>query len=134
MFGLSTKGDYGLSFLEALAERPNSLISLKEISKTKRLPLKYIERLAGLLKKAKLIKSKEGAGGGYMLAKPARDIQLVNVLKVLEGDLSPTVCAVDVRACARAGSCQMRHGWHHIHQQIQDLLSHYTLKDLINNE
>ncbi|HBV33624.1 TPA: Rrf2 family transcriptional regulator [Patescibacteria group bacterium] len=134
MFGLSTKGDYGLSFLEALAEHPESLVSLKEISKAKRLPLKYIERLAGLLKKAELIKSKEGAGGGYRLAKSPSDIRLINVLTVLEGELAPTACALDPSACVRAGSCLMKHGWRRIHEQIQNLLSHYTLADLIRKE
>ncbi|MFH1866740.1 MAG: Rrf2 family transcriptional regulator [Patescibacteria group bacterium] len=130
MFGLSTKGDYGLSFLEALVQRPKRLISLKEISRQKKLPLKYIERLAATLKRANIIVSKEGAGGGYILARPAYQIKLVEVLTILEGDLAPTKCTSDRANCIREKLCLMKQGWCAIHHKIYSILDSYSLADL----
>ncbi len=131
MFGLSTKGEYGLSLLESLVQRPAEVISLKQIAEAKKLPIKYLERLASLLKRADLIKSKEGANGGYYLAKPAEQIKLIEVMKILEGDLAPTVCTGDYQACSRQKTCSMKQGWLGVRNQIYHILSNLTLADLL---
>ncbi len=131
MFGLSTKGDYGLSFLEYLASQKKGFVSLAEVAQAKSLPLKYLERLASKLKIAKLITSKEGSGGGYSLAKPAQQIKLLEVLEILEGDLAPTICTGDHKICPRQKNCVMKKGWLSVRNKIYRILSNLTLADLL---
>ncbi|MFA4936743.1 MAG: Rrf2 family transcriptional regulator [Patescibacteria group bacterium] len=133
MFGLSTKGEYGLSLLESLAYEPTTVVSLKKIAKAKKLPIKYLERLASSLKRAGLIKSKEGAKGGYYLAKPIAQIKLIDVIKILEGDLAPTICTGDHLKCPRQDTCTMKQGWLGVRNKIYFILSSYTLADLFKN-
>ncbi len=130
MFGLSTKGDYGLSFLEYLTVNQNRLVSLSEVAEAKHLSLKYLERLVGKLKTAKLITSKEGSGGGYCLAKPAKQIRLLRVLEILEGELAPTICTGDYKTCPRQKNCAMKKGWWGVRNKIYRILSQLTLADL----
>ncbi|MFH1111751.1 MAG: Rrf2 family transcriptional regulator [Patescibacteria group bacterium] len=134
MFGLSTKGDYGLSFLEYLAANRNRLVSLSEVARVKHLSLKYLERLVVRLKKAKLIASKEGSGGGYRLAKPSKQIKLLAVLEILEGELAPTICTGDHNTCPRQRNCAMKKGWFGVRNKIYHILSHLTLADLFEKE
>ncbi len=134
MFGLSTKGDYGLSFLQELFHSGNSLVSLQTVAKERSLPLKYIERLAAKLKTAGIIVSKEGARGGYKLARDAKEISVLEVVEVLEGDLSLTPCTRHgADACPRALECTMRGPWLNIYSEVTSLLKNKSLFDLFNN-
>jgi Rrf2 family protein len=134
MFGLSTRGDYGLNFLEQLYKADGNLVSIKLIAQQRSLPLKYIERLATKLKLAGIIDSKEGARGGYKFARDPKSISVLDVVEVLEGDLSLTPCAKDgARACPRMDNCVMRGGWLEIQLEVREMLKNKTLKDLFNH-
>ncbi len=89
----STKTTYGLRAMINLAKKEKKTsISLNDIANEEKISLKYLERLFASLKKAGLIKSVKGAGGGYKLAKPANRIVIYDIIKALEGRLSPFHC------------------------------------------
>ena len=67
----STRDRYALRLMVELANRPNDLIPLKEISDKQRISLKYLEQIVTPLAKAGLVSSVRGAQGGYRLARPA---------------------------------------------------------------
>ena len=85
---LSTKGRYGLRAIVDLArfseEEP---VSISSISAREDISEGYLEQLMALLKKAGLVKSIRGAAGGYVLARPAGQISVGDVLRALEGRL-----------------------------------------------
>lgn len=87
---LSTKGRYGLRAMIDLAdyaeEAPQSIAS---IAARQSISDSYLEQLMAKLKKAGLITSIRGAQGGYVLAKDSREISVGDILRALEGDLSP---------------------------------------------
>ena len=87
---LSTKGRYGLRALIDLA-RYSELepVSISCIAERQNLSERYLEQLMSLLKKAGLVQSIRGAGGGYVLAKDAGEISVGDVLRALEGSLEP---------------------------------------------
>ncbi len=89
----STKTTYGLRAMIELArhEKQGSL-ALKKIADKENISLKYLERLFAQLKKAELIKSEMGAGGGYSLAKKSKEIIVFDIVKALEGKMSPFYC------------------------------------------
>ncbi len=92
----TTKAEYGVRLLIQLGRRePGHPMSLKAVAESESLPLAYLERIAALLKKAGLIQATRGAHGGYLLAKPAEDITMDQVVLALEGRIAPMDCFVD---------------------------------------
>ena len=84
---LSTKGRYGLRALIDLAlYSEKEAASIASISARQQISESYLEQLIAKLRKAGLVKSVRGAGGGYMLAKPASEISVGDILRALEGN------------------------------------------------
>ena len=85
---LSTRARYGLKALIDLGlHSANEAISLQSIAERQDISTSYLEQLMAMLKKAGLVKSSRGAYGGYQLGKPADEISVGEVLRVLEGSL-----------------------------------------------
>lgn len=132
MLQLSSKGDYGLMFLKHLAQLPlGQFATVKQIAEAHTLPEKYLERVASALAEAGILLSRSGQGGGYALAKTPRELPLVAVLQVLEGELEPVKCTHDGRCCERASACGRKTGWQHVQTRLYQLLSNYSLADVL---
>jgi len=89
----STKTTYGLRAMIALArgEKENS-VSLTTIAKNEKISAKYLERLFSKLKKSGLISAEKGASGGYRLSRAADKITVFDIIKSLEGKMTPFHC------------------------------------------
>ena len=97
---LSTKGRYAMVALTDLAAQPDDrLLSLAEISKRQDISLPYLEQLFVKLRRAELVESARGPGGGYRLSRPAADIRVVDVLAAVD----ETVSAMHTGAGASGG-------------------------------
>lgn len=135
MFKISTKGDYGLLFLSALAEKASKgrkFVSLNEIAKEKRLSLPYLSQIALPLREAGLIFSKEGKSGGYCLAKPANKITIMKILEALEGPVEPVKCCkLKSASCECESVCAMKSTWMDAKKILADFLKKKTLADTI---
>ena len=95
---ISTKGRYGLTIMMALAKKSGEgPVSLKSIAKEYKLSEHYLEQSIAPLRNAMLVKSVRGAYGGYMLAKDAEDITAGDIIRVLEGPISPVEVLEDHR-------------------------------------
>ena len=90
----STKAEYGVRVMVELARRAGetSPIPLAEIAEHDGLPLAYLEHLVARLRKAGLIDSRRGSRGGYLLARPAGEITMAEVVEALEGSIAPIEC------------------------------------------
>lgn len=85
---ISSKGMYGLSAMHELAKNKTSLpVQIKEIAAKADIPQNYLEQLLSKLRRAQLVTSVRGSKGGYLLAKEAKDIKILDILIVLENDL-----------------------------------------------
>jgi Rrf2 family cysteine metabolism transcriptional repressor len=102
-------------------------ISLKSIAKDHNLSEHYLEQLIAPLRNAQLVKSVRGAYGGYMLGKEARDITAGDIIRVLEGPITP-VEIIDDEEPAK------RDLWIKIRDAVKDVLDSTTLEDLANFE
>jgi Rrf2 family protein len=93
----TTKAEYGVRLLIQLGLKgTDQPVALKTIAEAENMPLAYLERIAALLKKAELIISTRGAHGGYLLAKPADQITMDQVVLALEGAIAPMDCFVEL--------------------------------------
>ncbi|HEY8347959.1 MAG TPA: Rrf2 family transcriptional regulator [Symbiobacteriaceae bacterium] len=130
---LSTKGKYGVKMLFELAMHEGAgPLSLKSIAERQGLSEHYLEQLAAPLRKAGLIVSIRGAQGGYVLGRPADQITVGDVIRVLEGPIGFTDCSVEKEAppdCA--ASCVVHNVWEKVTQQIVAVVDGITLRDLV---
>ena len=131
---LSTKGRYGLRALIDLAQYSElEPASISSIAQRQDISERYLEQLMALLKKAGLVKSIRGAGGGYVLAKSVEDISVGDVLRALEGSLEPAVCAAlkEDERCHWADSCVTKYVWQRINDSINQTVDQIKLNQLV---
>lgn len=131
MFNLSRKTNYGLELMLYLAKgKTKKPISLKEVAKRKKLPLKYLEQVALKLKESGLLLSKEGKGGGYSLAFKPSEISVAEVVEVLEGPVEVGSCS----GCPSASLCGQKSVWQDLGEKVRETMEEKTLKDMIKDE
>lgn len=132
---LSTKGRYGLRALIDLAVHSSggTPVSITSISARQDLSERYLEQLMAKLKKAGLIQSVRGAGGGYVLARDPGKISVGDVLRALEGNLDPVDCAgLDPDGvCRAADSCVTKYVWKRINESINRTIDEIRLDQLV---
>ncbi|GAB6932348.1 cysteine metabolism transcriptional regulator CymR [Calditerricola satsumensis] len=121
---VSTRGRYGLTIMMELARRyGEGPTSLKTIAQKHDLSEHYLEQLVAPLRNAGLVKSVRGAHGGYMLAREPERITAGDILRVLEGPLSPVDEEEDDPA--------KRELWARIRDKVTEVLDSTTLADLL---
>ncbi|RAP77957.1 cysteine metabolism transcriptional regulator CymR [Paenibacillus montanisoli] len=123
---ISTKGRYGLTIMMELAAKfGEGPTSLKSIAERNHLSEHYLEQLIAPLRNAGLVKSIRGAYGGYILSKEPQDITSGDVIRVLEGPISP----VDF---TEEDDPAKRDLWLRIRDSIAEVLDSTTLADLVS--
>ena len=91
---LSTKSTYGLRAMVNIAmAKDKGAISIKEISEAEGISGVYLEQLLGKLRRRNLLKSVRGPAGGYILSREPSDITVGDIVKILEGSITPVDCA-----------------------------------------
>lgn len=130
---LSTKGKYGVKALFELAVYAGTgPLSLKAIAERQGLSEHYLEQLAAPLRKAGLITSVRGAQGGYVLSRPANQITVGDVIRVLEGPIGFTDCSEEGAPFPDcAADCAVHGVWEKVTRQIVAVIDSITLSDLV---
>lgn len=126
MFRLSQKADYGLILLSGIAHS-KSRISISKIASKNQISPKFLSQIASELKKAGILSSKEGVSGGYTLAKRANQIKLLDVLRVLDGELVEGKCFEEGHEC----TCGAGEMWQEMREQIEATIGEKTVADLV---
>ncbi|CCX88845.1 iron-sulfur cluster assembly transcription factor IscR [Clostridium sp. CAG:590] len=132
---LSTKGRYGLRAMIDLADYSEEMPqSIACIAARQSISDSYLEQLMAKLKKAGLITSIRGAQGGYVLAKPSKEISVGDILRALE-DLSPVNCVglKGEQACGGSDTCVTRNVWKRIDDSIQHAVDSIFLDELVED-
>jgi len=134
---LSTKGRYAMVALSDIALQPEgTLVVLGDISKRQDISLPYLEQLFVKLRRAELVASVRGPGGGYRLAKPASQIRVVDILAAVD----ETVDAMHKGAGASGGASGSRAQsltnrlWQSLSAHVYVFLHQTRLSDVIENE
>lgn len=131
---ITTKGRYGLRALIDLAKYSEiEPVSINSIATRQGISERYLEQLMTLLKKAGIIKSIRGAGGGYVLAKEMSDISVGDILRALEGSLESVECTAfnGEDSCEAAGGCVTKYVWKKINESINQTVNEISLKQLV---
>lgn len=131
---LSTRAKYGLKALIDLGlYSEKEAVSLQSIAGRQNISVSYLEQLMALLKKAGLVKSVRGAAGGYFLGRPAEEISVGDILRVLEGGLEAATCpgTEGDGSCQGSDLCVAKLVWKRINDSITDAVDTLMLSELI---
>lgn len=129
---LSTRGRYGLRAAADLAVyAKDGPVSISSIAERQDLSERYLEQLIARLKKAGIVKSIRGSGGGYILARPAASISVGDILRALEGSMTVVDCPENREACANYDSCVTKYVWKRINDSINQTVDAMTLEEII---
>lgn len=135
---ITTKGRYALKAILYLAVNGQGTpISIKEISAVQKISPEFLEQLFFKLKKAGIISSVRGPGGGFSLARPQEEITVKQIFDAVgEGlDLTPcTSCSDEASICAEADECLSYDVWKAAADQIQNYFGTLTLKMIIEGK
>jgi Rrf2 family protein len=132
---LSKKSQYAFQALMYLAEKnKDQPVLIAEISKKKKIPLKFLENILLELKKAGILESKKGKGGGYYFAKNPKDVPLAMIIRLIDGPIALLPC-VSLYFYERCRNCDEKHcGLHEVMIQVRDanlkILEKKTISDL----
>src|SRR5438067_2960074 len=136
----STKAEYGVRVMVELARRAGEEpVPLAEIASHDGLPLAYLEHLVARLRKAGLVDSRRGSRGGYLLARPAHEIAMAEIVEALEGSIAPIECISQAPdgsiVCSRESEpghvCPTKLLWTKVRLAIVRTLQETTLADVI---
>ena len=127
---ISTRGRYALILMLDLANHNRGVpVPLKETAKRQQISEKYLEQIINPLTKSGLVKSFRGAQGGYMLTNPPEATTVGEILRVLEGSLSPVDC-VDHPNCANSDHCVSLSIWKKMKVALDEVVDNITLADM----
>ncbi|NLI29085.1 MAG: Rrf2 family transcriptional regulator [Nitrospiraceae bacterium] len=135
MLRLSTKGQYGVRAMFEIARGwPDRPITIKEISERQNVSVAYLEQILGKLRRAGIVRSVKGPGGGYLLARQPSEISIAVILNELEGPIAITSCVDPREGCVRADHCVTHLLWKELGAQIEGFLSTITLANLVSSD
>lgn len=133
---LSKKSQYAFRALIYLAERyEQGPVLISEISKKRKIPLKFLENILLELRKAGYLESKKGKGGGYYLSAAPEQISLAAIIRIVNGPIAMLPC-VSLHFYERCRNCDEKHcGLHDVMEDVRDaslrILERKTLRDLL---
>ena len=136
---ISAQDEYGLRILLQIARADSERgLSIPQLSELEGLSASYVAKLTRILRKASLLESTPGKQGGYILSRPADQINVNEALKALGGALyDAEFCESHAginRFCINSVDCSIRSLWRIVQQSIDQVLDQLSLQDLIGTE
>jgi Rrf2 family iron-sulfur cluster assembly transcriptional regulator len=131
---LTTKGRFAVTAMVDLAMRQTrGPVTLAAISERQHISLSYLEQLFGKLRRAKLVSSVRGPGGGYNLAKAVPSISVADIVVAVDEPLDATQCG-GKENCRDDKRCMTHDLWATLNEKMYDYLSSVTLADLVAHQ
>jgi len=131
---VSSKGDYACRALLSLALHQQAVgpTSVRDIAERTAIPQPYLEQILLALKGAGLVRSKRGVGGGYVLARPASEIRLSEILAAVDGPISLGDFGEPHQdgACDHEGQCVLLAVWKSAGEQMRKMMEAFTLQSI----
>ena len=134
---LSKKCKYAIHALVYLAERyQEGPVHIQEIAEKQRIPKKFLEAILLELRNAKILHSKKGKGGGYYLYKRPEDVNLIDIIRQIDGAISLLPCVSlnyyePCEECKDEISCGIRHAFLSVRDESLNVLANSTLDKIV---
>jgi Rrf2 family protein len=130
----TAKADYAVRAAVELAASGDAPVSAERIAEAQKIPVNFLENILLDLRRAGIVESRRGAAGGYLLARPAGEIVLADVVRAVEGPLA-SVRGLSPDALEYEGAAgPLRDVWVAVRAAVRSVLEHVTLADVANGE
>ena len=132
---ISTKGRYASRMLVDIAmhQGEDGYVSMKDVAARQQISKKYGDQIGMQLSQAGLLQAARGRQGGYRLIPDAKDVTVLQVLKIMEGSLAPVQCLeTNPVLCDRCSFCMTLNMWTGLNKVMTDYLGGITLQSLID--
>jgi Rrf2 family iron-sulfur cluster assembly transcriptional regulator len=143
---LSTRGRYAVMAMLDLARMSNqdgrtSAVALADIAQRQDISLSYLEQLFANLRKAGLVKSMRGPGGGYLLARPSSQLAISEIIQAVNEPMEVTRCQTGAKrecehgkGCLRGKQCNSHSLWASLGSHIESFLKQVSLAMVLDNK
>ncbi len=136
---LSKKCKYAVHALVHMAKRPGEKYLIRDVSEACFIPKKFLEAILLDLKRAGILGSRPGKGGGYFLRRERKDVNLAEVVRLFDGAIAAVPCATykfyeRCNECVDEQTCAVRSTFLDVRNATVEMLKKSTLEDLVNRE
>ena len=133
---LSKRGEYGLRALQDLARHyGGEPVPNKDLAERNNIPVRFLEQILLTLKHGRIVRSRKGPRGGYILARPPEEINLAEIVRLLDGPLAPIGCvsetAFEPCGCPDMEKCGLRRVMREVRDVVAEMMERTTLADLV---
>ncbi len=131
MLRISKLTDYAIVLMAEAAVYPfGSVRSASDLADSSRIPVPTTEKILKALSRGGLLLAHRGAQGGYSLARPATSISAAEIVRIMEGPIALTECALP-GVCSIESSCPTRRRWQQINRAVTGALQGLSLEDML---
>ena len=128
---LTTKGKYAVTAaLDLALHESNDFISISDLALRQSIPGPYLEQLFRNLRKAGILISHRGPGGGYKLSRPSNEIKIGQIISAVEDRMDATQCSGEGN-CSAGSKCLAHNLWTDLNHQVQSFLMDKSLEDVL---
>ena len=130
-------GEYALRAMLYICSKPiGTCYQISDIAEKNEIPDNFLRKIIPLLKKASLVDSQRGNGGGITLLKRAEEITPLEIIDAVEGPILLNKCLIHDKFCSRDDYCSFHIFWADAQRQLKEMLASRTLQELAmqNNE
>lgn len=124
----SKQTDYALIFLSILKETPSATVSVRQVSEKYSIPYSFMEKIAGKLKRAGIVRAEKGQSGGYLLIKDPAAVSMDEVLALFERQSS--MSCLTKGGCFLEKTCPTRRRWEILDKKILQVFRGTTLAEI----
>jgi Rrf2 family protein len=130
---LNRSTDYAIRALIYMAEDADRIVSTADLDRDLKLPRPFMRKTLQMLQKAGYLTSVKGGGGGFRLEREPKDIKLIDLMKVFQGDISLGDCLFKKKICTCVRTCPLRREIKSMEAMVLGRLKSVTLFDLIGD-
>ena len=131
---ITRRTDYAIRILMELARSGGGPISIRTLATSQDVPYAFARGIQRDLAAAGIVESRRGAAGGAVLARPAEDITLLDVVHATQVNSSCSVCTNDPTWCNRMSGCSVHRVWREVDEMMTSYLGSKSLAGLIGQE
>jgi Rrf2 family protein len=119
---ITRETDYAIRCVHYLSDKWGSVTMVNEIAKGKCVPKSFLAKILQKLTKASIVRSYRGVKGGFELARPPKDITLLDVIEAIQGPVAMNICAIDEARCDFSSTCTVHPVWIEIRSEVEKIL------------
>jgi len=134
---ITQKSQYAMRAIFELAKRDGKgPVKISEIAEVQAIPQRFLENILNQLRQGGVVESRRGKEGGYLLARPVRQITAGTIIRLVEGNIYSVECttAAEEDRCPLHGDCVFLPLWERARQALEAVYDETTFEDLIRQE